>query len=73
MDDDTAITGSITDPGKPGCEAESERLHELLQRSLTLPGQLGARVVRPAPGRGLRNWNGSQTDIKSTNQSKTQT
>ena len=68
-----AITDSITDPGKPGCEAESERLHEFLQRSLTLPGQLGVRVVRPATGRGSRYWHGSQTDIKSTNQSKTQT
>jgi hypothetical protein len=73
MDDDIAISVGITETGNPGCEAGSRRLDELLHRSLTPPGQLGARIVRPAPGRGLRSWQGSETAIRSTIQSKTPT
>lgn len=35
---------------KPGCEAAFEQaLHEFVQRSLTLPGQMGVYIIRPAP------------------------
>lgn len=36
---------------KPGCEAAFEKaLHDFVQRSLTLPGQIGVHIIRPAPG-----------------------
>jgi len=42
---------------KPGREAEFERaLHEFVQRSLTLPGQQGVHIIRPAPGTGSREY-----------------
>lgn len=49
------ITVSITRTVKLGCEAEFERaLHDFVQRSLTLPGQLGVHIVRPVPGSDCR-------------------
>src|SRR3989454_9791352 len=51
------ITVSITRTAKPGCEAAFERaLHDFVQRSLTLPGQLGVHIMRPAPGSGSREY-----------------
>lgn len=42
---------------RPGCEAAFEQaLHDFLQRSLSLPGQLGVHVMRPAPGSTLREY-----------------
>ena len=42
---------------KPGCEAAFEvALHDFVQRSLTLPGQTGVHVMRPAPGSESREY-----------------
>ena len=42
---------------KPGCEAAFEQaLHDFIQRSLLLSGQLGVHVIRPAPGSGSRQY-----------------
>ena len=42
---------------KPGCEAAFEQaLHDFVQRSLTLPGQTGVHVMRPAPGSDSREY-----------------
>src|SRR5229473_350407 len=57
MNQPDAITVSITRTVKPGCEADFERaLHAFVQRSLTLPGQLGVHILRPAPGSGSREY-----------------
>src|SRR6266850_8617442 len=51
------VTVSITRTVKPGCEVKFERaLHEFVQRSLHLPGQLGVHVMRPAPGSPSREY-----------------
>src|SRR5437667_12765901 len=51
------VTVSTTRTVKPGCEAGFERaLHEFVQRSLNLPGQLGVHVMRPAPGTTSREY-----------------
>ena len=42
---------------KPGCEAAFEAaLHDFVQRSLTLPGQTGVHIIRPAPGSDSREY-----------------
>jgi antibiotic biosynthesis monooxygenase (ABM) superfamily enzyme len=42
---------------KPGCEAAFEKaLHDFVQRSLTLPGQIGVHIIRPAPGTDSREY-----------------
>jgi antibiotic biosynthesis monooxygenase (ABM) superfamily enzyme len=42
---------------KPGCEAAFERaLHDFVQRSLALSGQMGVNIIRPAPGGGSRQY-----------------
>ena len=42
---------------KPGCEAAFEKaLHDFVQRSLKLPGQMGVHIVRPAPGTASREY-----------------
>lgn len=52
-----AITVCITRTVKPGCEAAFERaLHDFVQRSLSLPGQMGVHIMRPAPGSGSREY-----------------
>jgi len=57
MSKDAAITVCITRTVKPGREAEFERaLHDFVQRSLTLPGQHGVHIMRPAPGDGSREY-----------------
>src|SRR6185295_1591435 len=51
------VTVSTTRTVKPGCEEGFERaLHEFVQRSLNLPGQLGVHVMRPAPGSSSREY-----------------
>ena len=51
------ITVSITRTVKPGCEVDFERaLHDFVQRSFSLPGQLGVHVMRPAPGSASREY-----------------
>src|SRR5580700_3830961 len=43
--------------GQPGCEAAFEQaLHEFVQRSLSLPGQMGVHIIRPAPGSNSRQY-----------------
>jgi antibiotic biosynthesis monooxygenase (ABM) superfamily enzyme len=57
MSQPDAITVSITRMAKPGCEAEFERaLHDFVQRSLSLPGQHGVHIMRPAPGSNSREY-----------------
>jgi len=42
---------------KPGREAEFEQaLHNFVQRSLNLPGQMGVNIIRPALGGGSRQY-----------------
>ncbi len=49
------VTVAVTRIVKPGCEEEFERvLHDFVQVSLHLPGQLGIYILRPAPGSGSR-------------------
>jgi len=51
------ITVCITRTVRPGYEAEFERaLHDFVQRSLSLPGQHGVHIMRPAPGSGSREY-----------------
>lgn len=51
------VTVSITRTVRPGYEEAFERaLHEFVQRSLHLPGQLGVHIMRPAPGSGSREY-----------------
>src|SRR2546427_8673555 len=57
MSQPDSITVSITRTAKPGCEAEFERaLHDFVQRSFAMPGQLGVHIMRPAPGSGSREY-----------------
>ncbi|EEF63015.1 antibiotic biosynthesis monooxygenase [Pedosphaera parvula] len=57
MNQPSTITVSITRTVKPGCEAAFERaLHEFVQRSLVLPGQMGVHIMRPAPGSASREY-----------------
>jgi uncharacterized protein len=52
-----AITVSVTRTAKPGFEALFEQaLHDFVQRSLSLPGQQGVHIMRPAPGSGSRDY-----------------
>jgi len=45
------VTVNITRIVKPGCEEPFEKeLHEYIQRTLNLPGQLGVHVMKPAAG-----------------------
>ncbi len=57
MSNHEPVTVAITRVVKPGCEEEFERaLHDFVQRSLHLPGQLGVHILRPAPGSGSREY-----------------
>jgi len=57
VEDSAPITVCITRRVKPGSEAAFERaLHEFVQRSLVLPGQMGMHIMRPAPGSGSREY-----------------
>ncbi|MDR3457526.1 MAG: antibiotic biosynthesis monooxygenase [Verrucomicrobiae bacterium] len=51
------MTVAITRTAKPGFETEFEKaLHDFVQRSFTLPGQLGVHIMRPAPGSNSREY-----------------
>ena len=51
------VTVCITRTVKPGCEADFLRsLHDFVQRSLSLPGQHGVHIMRPAPGSRSRDY-----------------
>jgi antibiotic biosynthesis monooxygenase (ABM) superfamily enzyme len=51
------VTVCISRMVKPGCEeAFEEALRAFVQRSLTLPGQLGVHIMRPAQGSGSRQY-----------------
>jgi uncharacterized protein len=42
---------------KPGCEEAFEKaLHAFVQKSLSLPGELGVHIIRPAPGSDSRQY-----------------
>lgn len=57
MGESDSITVSITRTVKPGHEEAFERaLHDFVQRSLPLPGQMGVHVMRPAPGSDSRDY-----------------
>ena len=57
MNTPETITVSITRTAKAGCEADLERaLHEFVQRSLAMPGQMGVHIMRPAPGGDSREY-----------------
>jgi len=57
MSQSDTVTVSITRTVKPGSEVEFERaLHDFVQRSLALDGQLGVHIMRPAPGSGSREY-----------------
>jgi antibiotic biosynthesis monooxygenase (ABM) superfamily enzyme len=57
MNQPNTVTVSTTRTAKPGCEADFERaLHDFVQRSLSLQGQLGVHIMRPAPGSSSREY-----------------
>jgi hypothetical protein len=57
VDASAPITVCITRRVKPGSEEAFERaLHQFVQRSLVLPGQMGVHIMRPAPGSGSREY-----------------
>ena len=57
MRDHEAVTVAVTRIVKAGCEEAFERaLHDFVQDSLHLPGQLGVHILRPAPGSGSREY-----------------
>jgi antibiotic biosynthesis monooxygenase (ABM) superfamily enzyme len=57
MNQPNPITVSVTRTVRPGQEEAFERaLHDFVQRSLTLPGQLGVYIIRPAPGTDSREY-----------------
>jgi antibiotic biosynthesis monooxygenase (ABM) superfamily enzyme len=52
-----AITVSVTRTVRPGYErAFEEALHDFVQRSLSLRGQHGVHIMRPAPGSASRDY-----------------
>jgi hypothetical protein len=57
MKNNEPVTIAITRVVKPGYEEEYERaLHDFVQASLKLPGQLGVHILRPVPGSGSREY-----------------
>jgi uncharacterized protein len=57
MNDPTPITVSIVRTVRAGCEADFEKaLHDFVQRSLQLPGQLGVHIMRPPPASESREY-----------------
>jgi antibiotic biosynthesis monooxygenase (ABM) superfamily enzyme len=57
MSNQVPITVAIIRVVKPGCEEAFERaLHDFVQDSLYLPGQLGVHILRPAPGSGSHEY-----------------
>jgi antibiotic biosynthesis monooxygenase (ABM) superfamily enzyme len=57
MSNQTPVTVAVIRVVKPGSEEAFERaIHDFVQRSLHLPGQLGVHILRPAPGSGSREY-----------------
>jgi hypothetical protein len=57
MSNDAPVTVAVTRIVKPGCEEAFEQaLHDFVQDSLHLPGQLGVHILRPPPGSGSREY-----------------
>ena len=57
MGNQAPVTVAVIRVVKPGCEEAFERaLHDFVQDSLHLPGQLGVHILRPAPGSGSREY-----------------
>ena len=57
MSNQAPVTVAVIRVVKPGCEEAFERaLHDFVQDSLHLPGQLGVHILRPAPGSGSREY-----------------
>jgi antibiotic biosynthesis monooxygenase (ABM) superfamily enzyme len=57
MSNDAPVTVAVIRVVKPGCEEAFERaLHDFVQDSLHLAGQLGVHILRPAPGSGSREY-----------------
>jgi antibiotic biosynthesis monooxygenase (ABM) superfamily enzyme len=57
MNPPESITVSVTRTAKAGCEVDLERaLHGFVQRSLSLPGQMGVHIMRPAPDSSSREY-----------------
>lgn len=57
MSNQTPVTVAVIRVVKPGCEETFERaLHDFVQASLHLPGQLGVHILRPPPGSGSHEY-----------------
>jgi uncharacterized protein len=57
MSNQAPVTIAVIRVVKPGSEEAFERaIHDFVQRSLHLPGQLGVHILRPAPGSGSREY-----------------
>jgi antibiotic biosynthesis monooxygenase (ABM) superfamily enzyme len=57
MSNHEPVTVAVIRVVKPGCEEAFERaLHDFVQDSLHLPGQLGVHILRPPPGSGSREY-----------------
>ncbi len=57
MSNHAPVTVAVIRVVKPGCEEAFERtLHDFVQESLHLPGQLGVHILRPPPGSGSREY-----------------
>jgi len=57
MSDQAPVTVAVIRIVKPGCEdAFEQALHDFVQDSLHLPGQLGVHILRPPPGSGSREY-----------------
>ena len=57
MSNQAPVTVAVIRVVKPGSEEAFERaIHDFVQRSLHLPGQLGVHILRPAPGSGSREY-----------------
>ncbi|MBT9148940.1 MAG: antibiotic biosynthesis monooxygenase [Dehalococcoidia bacterium] len=57
MSNQAPVTVAVIRVVKPGCEEAFEQvLHDFVQNSLQLPGQLGVHILRPALGSGSREY-----------------
>ncbi len=57
MNNQAPVTVAVIRVVKPGCEEAFERaVHDFVQDSLHLPGQLGVHILRPPPGSGSREY-----------------
>ncbi len=57
MSNQAPVTVAVISVAKPGYEEAFERaLHDFVQQSLHLPGQLGVHILRPPSGSGSREY-----------------